>query len=146
MSGNQIFYLGNDQTLYSGALSPSGGLSGTPEALASPVERFFLDDMGLLAESGDTIFRISPDGKDASIVYSSDNDAMRLVGACDGNFFYQENGNLYVLGNETNPIISTPHLYYASPAIDTANGIIVVAYDKSSDGAGAVKAHLLSLP
>ena len=146
VSGNQIFYLGNDQTLYSGALSPSGGLSGTPEALASPVERFFLDDMGLLAESGNVVFRVSPDGKDASKVYSSDNDAMRLVGACDGNIFYQENGNLYVLGNESNPIISTPHLYYASPVMDIANGIMVIAYDKSSDGAGAVKARLLSLP
>ena len=145
VSGNRIFYLGNDQTLYSGALSPSGGLSATPEAFASPVERFFLDDTGLLAESGNTIFRIPPDGKDTSMVYSSDNDTMRLVGVCDGNIFYQENGNLYVLGNETNPVISTSHLYYASPAMNTANGIMVVAYDKASDGAGTVKAHLLSL-
>ena len=79
------------------------------------------------------------------MVYSSDNDTMRLVGVCDGNIFYQENGNLYVLGNETNPVISTSHLYYASPAMNTANGIMVVAYDKASDGAGTVKAHLLSL-
>ena len=141
--GNQMFYLGNDQTLYSGVLSPSGGIAGTPEAFASPVERFFLDDMGLLAESGNVVFRISPDGKDASMVYSSDNETMRLVGVCGGNIFYQENGNLYVLGNETNPILSTPHLYYASPVMDTANGIMVVAYDKASDGTGAVKPHLL---
>ena len=146
VNGNQMFYLGNDQTLYSGALSPSGGISGTPEALASPAERFFLDNIGLLVESGSTIFRISPDGEDTSKVYSSDNDDMRFVGVCDENIFYQENGNLYVLGNEINPIISTFHLYYASPAMDTANGIMVVAYDKASDGAGVVEPHLLSLP
>ena len=144
VSGNQMFYLGNDQTLYSGELSPSGGISGTPEALASPVERFYLEYAGLLAESGDTIFRISLNGEDASKVYTSDNDTMRLVGAYNENIFYQENGNLYLLGNESNPIISTSHLYYASPAINGVSEIMVVAYDKV-DGAGQVNAHLLSV-
>ena len=146
VSGNQIFYLGNDQTLYSCVLSPSGSISGTPEVLAYPVECFFLDDTGLLAESGNTIFHISPDGMDASKVYSSENDAMRLVGVYDETIFYQEDGNLYVLGNEPPPVVSTPYLYYASPVINDSESIIVVAYDKALDDTGKVRPHLLQQP
>ena len=142
VNGNRIFYLANDQKLYSASLSHSGTIEGEPLVLANNTERFFLDD-GIVIESGDTVFHISPDGADASFVYRSDNDTMRLVGTYNGEIFYQENGNLYSVGNEGN-MLADSCLYYSCPVINSNDEMLLVTYSKASDSAGTQPERITS--
>lgn len=122
--GRTVIYLDTQQHLYQKDLG-----SDTESRLLSHIERFYLNG-NIIAESGDTIFQISPDGQKSSLIYKSTTPDLQLVGANQDGIYYQENGALYVLRNSGAILLFVgPYDLYQSVCVDDNGRIYCMAYN-----------------
>lgn len=122
--GRTVLYLDTQGRLYRKDLS-----SGSESRLLSHIERFYLNG-NIIAESGDKIFQLSPDGRKSSLLYESSTPDLQLVGANQDGIYYQENGALYVLREGGAILLFVgPYDLYQSICADDDGRIYFMAYN-----------------
>jgi|GEM_PF-2545680 len=122
--GRTVVYLDTQRRLYQKDLS-----NGSEYRLLSHIERFYLNG-NIIAESGDKIFQLSPDGRKSSLIYESKTPDLQLVGANQDGIYYQENGALYILrGGAAVLLFVGPYDLYQSICADEDGRIYCMAYN-----------------
>lgn len=125
--GNDIIYLGTDQTLYR-----KDGTDSTT-TLMSNVERFFLNG-NLVVESGDSVFQFTPERSHAVLLHQSSAEDMQLVGACSDGVFIQEGGKLlFSDGSNTATVAAGAPLLYQSVLLDKTGIVRYVTLSSMTD-------------
>lgn len=122
--GRTVVYLDTQRRLYQKDVN-----SGSESRLLSHIERFYLNG-NIIAESGDKIFQLSPDGRKSSLLYESATPNLQLVGANQDGIYYQENGALYVLRDSGAILLFVgPYDLYQSICVDNDGRIYCMAYN-----------------
>ena len=112
--GESVLFRGYDNVLYLLSMT-----NNHLETVGKSVERFFLDG-SLILESGNIVYRTKPDGTKPEKLFESSQESFKLVGACSGLIFYQEEGLLYKLDQtgESEALNSTRYADYCSITIN----------------------------
>lgn len=126
--GNDIIYLGADQTLYR-----KDGM-GSATTLMSNVERFFLNG-NIVVESDGSVFQFTPERSNAILLHQSSATDMQLVGACADGVFIQESGELlFSDGSSTATVANDAPMLYQSISLDKTGIVRYVALSSMTDG------------
>jgi hypothetical protein len=125
---DNILYLNTKQELYRKVMGQKND-----RKLASHIERFFLNG-NIIVESKNNIIEFTPTGDHSHVIYQSDVDNMRLVGASSKNTYIQEDSHLICLSETSKLTLAGATFSLFSSIAENQNGAIYGTAYMDKDG------------